>query len=172
MGLNERIALIKKIEEIRGSSVICFLTGMRPNVQSQIADDSVRVIYDHLLLLPARPVGKLDIYLVSNGGSGTVPWRLVPLFREFSASFNVLIPYRAYSAATLLALGADEIVMHPFAELGPIDPTVTNEFNPLADDGSGRRLGISVEDVKAYVTFIKTTVGITHEDELVKQLRF
>src|SRR4030095_8544102 len=60
--------------------------------------------------------------------------------------------------------------MHPFAELGPIDPTVTNEFNPLADDGTGRRLGISVEDVKAYVSFIKTTVGITHEDELIQAI--
>ncbi len=83
---------------------------------------SVRVMCDHLLRLPARPIEKLDIFLVSNGGSGTVPWRLVSLFREFSRSFSVLIPYRAYSAASLLALGADEIVMHPFGELGPIDP--------------------------------------------------
>jgi hypothetical protein len=93
----------------------------------------------------------------------------VSLFREFSESFNVLVPYRAYSAATLLALGADEIVMHPFGELGPIDPTVGNDFNPI-DPATGRRIGISVEDVKAYVKFIKTGVGITHEDELVKAI--
>jgi len=134
-----------------------------------MADDSVRVIFDHLLKLPSRPVPKLDIFLCSNGGSGTVPWRLVSLFREFAKSFAVLIPYRAYSAATLLALGADEIVMHPFGELGPIDPTVSNDFNPL-EQGTGRRLGISVEDVKAYVNFIKSGVGITHEDELVKAI--
>jgi ClpP class serine protease len=53
-----------------------------------------------------------------------VPWRLISLFREYAAKVAVLLPYRAYSAATLLALGADEIVMHPFAEMGPIDPTV------------------------------------------------
>ena len=122
MALKERIALIKKIEELRGSTVLCFLTSIRENVMSVIADDSVRVFFDHLLLLPSRPVPKLDLFLCSNGGSGTVPWRLVSLFREFAKSFNVLIPYRAYSAATLIALGADEIVMHPFAELGPIDP--------------------------------------------------
>jgi hypothetical protein len=167
MALHERIALIRKIEELRGSSVICFLTSLRQNVPSLIAEDSVRVFFDHLLLLPSRPVPKLDLFLCSNGGSGTVPWRLVSLFREYAKSFNVLIPYRSYSAATLIALGADEIVMHPFAELGPIDPTVSNEFNPT-DKPTGRRLGISVEDVKAYVTFIKTTVGITHEDELIK----
>jgi serine dehydrogenase proteinase len=170
MGLSERLALIKKIEELRDSKVICYLTTLRPNVVGSIADDAVRVIFDHLLLMPVRPVGKLDLFLCSNGGAGTVPWRLVPLFREFSESFNVLIPFRAYSAATLLALGADEIVAHPFAELGPIDPTVQNEFNPLSDDQSGRRLGIGVEDVRAYVSFIKSTVGITHEDELIKAI--
>src|SRR5260370_15372592 len=167
MGLGERVALIKRIEQIRGSVVMCFLTSLRQNVPSQIADDSVRVFFDHLLLLTSRPIPKLDLFLCSNGGSGTVPWRLVSLFREYAKSLNVLIPYRSYSAASLLALGADEIVMHPFAELGPIDPTVSNEFNPT-EQPSGRRLGISVEDVKAYVTFIKTTVGITHEDELIR----
>src|SRR6266851_9536046 len=126
-----------------------------------MSEDAVRVFCEQMLLLPQRPVKKLDIFLCSNGGSGTVPWRLVSLFREFAKSFSVLIPYRAYSAASLLALGADEIVMHPFAEMGPIDPTVSNEFNPT-EEGTGRRLGISVEDVKAYVTFIKSTVGITH----------
>jgi len=169
MGLQERAALIKRIEGIRGSSMICFLTSLRQNVAGIIADDSVRVFFDHLLLLPSRPVEKLDIFLCSNGGSGTVPWRLVSLFREFTKHFSVLIPYRAYSAASLIALGADEIVMHPFAELGPIDPTVSNEFNPR-EEGTGRLLGISVEDVKAYVDFVKTTVGIRHEDELVKAL--
>jgi hypothetical protein len=169
MGVQERSALIKRIEELRGSSVVCFLTSLRPNVPSAIADDSVRVFFDHLLLLPSRPVEKLDIFLCSNGGSGTVPWRLVSLFREFANRFTVLIPYRAYSAASLIALGADEIFMHPFAELGPIDPTVSNEFNPK-EEGTGRALGISVEDVKAYVNFVKTTVGITHEDELIKAL--
>ena len=91
------------------------------------------------------------------------------MFREYSKKFSVLIPYRAYSAASLLALGADEIVMHPFAELGPIDPTVSNDFNPV-DQSTQRRIGISVEDVSAYVSFIKEKVGITHEDELIKAI--
>jgi len=145
------------------------LTSLRVGVPAQIAEDQVRVFFDHLLLLPTRPVEKLDLFLVSNGGNGVVPWRLVSLFREFAASFNVIIPYRAYSAATLIAIGADQIVMGPFGEIGPIDPTVSNEFNPK-EEGTGRVLGISVEDVKAYVNFVKHTVGITHEDELVRAI--
>jgi hypothetical protein len=160
---------MKRVEELRGSSVICYLTSLRPNVAGVIAGDQVRVFFDHLLRLPARPIKKLDIFLVSNGGDSVVPWRLIALFREFAEHIAVLIPYRAYSAATLLALGADEIVMHPFAELGPIDPTVSNEFNPT--NQMGQRLGISVEDVKAYVNFIKSTVGIHHEDELIQAVQ-
>jgi hypothetical protein len=169
MGFSERIGLIKEIETLRQSKIICFLTSLRPNVQAQISEDAVRVFFDHLLLIPQRPVEKIDIFLCSNGGAGSVPWRLIALLREFAKEIGVLIPYRAYSAATLIALGADEIVMHPFGEMGPIDPTVSNEFNPV-DTITKRPLGISVEDVKAYINFIKSTVGIQHEDELVRTI--
>jgi hypothetical protein len=160
---------IREIERLRKSHVIAYLTTLRPNLVGLIADDAVRHFFDHIGTLPKRPVDRLDIFLVSNGGSGTVPWRLVSLLREYTKHLGVIIPYRAYSAATLLALGADEILMHPFAEIGPIDPTVSNDFNP-SDENTKQKIGISVEDVKAYVTFIKETVGITHEDELVQAI--
>lgn len=168
MGHAERIAVIQDIEQRRGSHVICYLTSLRQGVPGQMAEDAVREIFDHLLAIPERPIEKLDFFLCSNGGDGVIPWRLVPVFRHFARSLAVLVPYHAYSAATILALGANEIVMHPFGVLGPIDPTVTNEFNP--QDPPGRLVGISVEDVKAYVNFVKETVGIRHEDELVKML--
>jgi serine dehydrogenase proteinase len=165
----ERLKLIAEIEQLRNSKVICYLTSVRQNSVASMADDAVREMFDHLLLLPARPVPLLDIFLCSNGGHGTVPWRLVSLFREFADRLAVLVPYRAYSAATMLALGADEIIMGPFGEMGPIDPTVENAFNPI-DPNSKQRIGISVEDVKAYVSFVKDAVGIRHEDELVKTI--
>lgn len=163
-----RAALIRRIERMRGSSVICYLTSLRPGAGGFITDDSVRVFLDHLLRIK-RPVDRLDLFLVSNGGSGSAPWRLISLFREFARSFAVLLPYRAYSAATLLALGADEIVMHPFAEMGPIDPTVMNDYNPT-DSASGKRLGMSVEDVTAYVDFVRSTMGIKSGNGLTKAL--
>lgn len=164
-----RRPLIERIESMRGSKVICYLTSTRPNAQGAIGADAVREMVDHLLRLPQQPVERLDLFLMSNGGDGTVPWRLVPIFREYAKEFNVLIPFGAYSAATIMALGANEIVMHKFGAMGPIDPTVTNEFNPI-DTSTNRKLGISVEDVKAYISFIKETVGIRHEEELVKTI--
>ena len=46
--------------------------------------------------------------------------------------------------------------MGSLSELSPIDPTTGNQFNPIdpGAPGSGRRLGISVEDVRAYRKFV------------------
>jgi hypothetical protein len=144
MSFQKRITIIREIEKLRDSRVLCYLTSVRQGVQVQMAEDAVRIFFDHLLRLPKKPIKRLDIFLCSNGGSGTVPWRLVSLFREYAEHFGALLPYRAYSAATMLALGADEIVMHPFAEMGPIDPTVTNDYNPI-DPQTNQKIGISVE---------------------------
>jgi hypothetical protein len=69
----ERVKLIQEIERLRNSKVICYLTCIRQNSVAQMADDAVRQMFDHLLLLPSRPVRQLDVFLCSNGGSGTVP---------------------------------------------------------------------------------------------------
>ena len=42
--------------------------------------------------------------------------------KENSLKFNVAIPRKAKSAATLISLGANEIHMGTMSELGPIDP--------------------------------------------------
>ena len=55
MGLVERLNLIRDIERMRGSTVICYLTSLRPNIPAQMAEDAVRVFADHLLSLPSAP---------------------------------------------------------------------------------------------------------------------
>jgi hypothetical protein len=133
--------------------------------------DVIPVIYRHLEALPTPPdETKIDLLLSSNGGDGVVPWRLVTLIREFCAEFSILVPHRAFSAATLACLGADEVIMHPMGMLGPTDPTVANDFNPPNPTNPTMRLGISVEDVASYIALVKDDVGIRHEDELVKAL--
>jgi Serine dehydrogenase proteinase len=53
------------------------------------------------------------------------------LFREFAPEkLHFIIPRWAKCAATLLACSGDEILMTPPAELGPLDPQIT-EMNPL-----------------------------------------
>jgi hypothetical protein len=169
MPKDNRISLLKEIEKERSTCVITYITSTRANLEVPMAMDAVRKVYDHLEAV-ANPKKKLavDLFIHSNGGDGTVPWRLVTLIREYATKFSVLVPYKAFSAATLTALGADKIVMHQMGMLGPTDPTVINPFNPPDPNLPGQKLGISVEDVTAFISLIKEDAGIQHEDELVQ----
>jgi hypothetical protein len=165
----ERSAKIVALETLRNSRLVTLVTSVRPGLVASLADEQVRIVYDHLLRIrdDSERIPRLDLFIVSNGGDSTIPWRLISAFREFSDHIGVLVPYRAYSAATLTAIGADEIVMGPFGQLGPIDPTVQNDFNPL-DERTNQRIGISVEDVKSYLQFVKTTAEIKGEAEVMR----
>jgi hypothetical protein len=170
MPKTERLQIIEKLQEARNTNLISYVTSTRQGLEVPMAMDSVRRVYEHLKLLPTNngELANIDLFIYSNGGDGTVPWRLVTLIREYALKFSVLVPHRAFSAATLTALGADSIVMHPMGMLGPTDPTVTNPFNPANPANPSQRIGISVEDVTAYIALIKDDVGIRHEDELVQ----
>jgi len=169
-GKESRIKIIEELEKERGGShIISFITGTRTNLDFPIAMDTVRKFYDHLKAIKEKDSKpKIDLFIHSNGGDGVVPWKLVTLIREYAEEFKVLVPHRAFSAATLISLGADAIIMHPMGMLGPTDPTVTNPFNPQNPRNQNELLGISVEDVSAYVNLIKDDFGITHEDELIQ----
>ena len=56
-------------------------------------------------------VERLDVFLYSRGGAIDVPWRIATALRTAADEWNMLIPFRANSAATLLGLGADEIIL-------------------------------------------------------------
>jgi hypothetical protein len=165
-----RLAALQKLQTARGNvKVITYVTSTRPNSETQMAMDVIEPLYRHLQDIKSDGGTEgIDLFIHSNGGDGIVPWRLVTLIREFCETFTVLVPNRAFSAATLTALGADEVLMHPMGMLGPTDPTVTNPFNPPNPNAPGQLLGISVEDVASYIALVKDDVGIRHEDELIQ----
>jgi len=67
---------------------------------------------------------EVDILLHSPGGSPEATERIVELLRTSFKKIFFLIPHSAYSAATMLALSGDEIILHRNASLGPIDPQI------------------------------------------------
>jgi hypothetical protein len=171
MSRASRKQLVEKLQTARGGRlVISYITSTRQGFEIQIADDAFRVIYNHLEAGKELAKNGVDLFIHSNGGSGTAPWRIVSLIRQYCKEFTVLVPHHAFSAATLIALGADSILMHKMGCLGPIDPSVSNLFNPAHPMQPGQLAPISVEDVTAYFKLVKDDVGITHEDELVKAL--
>lgn len=170
MGLADRKKLIQAIEKKRGSKVITLVTSDRyasnpiQGIQASIAPDQVHQIIRHLRAISKESnCEKIDLFLHSRGGDTSTAWPLVNAIRNYCKSFSVLVPVIAYSAATLVSLGADEIVMCGIASLSPIDPTVANLFNPT-DENTKQPLGISVEDVTSFVSLAQDNpIGIKKE---------
>ena len=161
--------LIEKIEQKRQNKVIVYFTGDRPLFGAQIAEDAVRPLYDHLLNLEFEGDEKrIDLFLYSRGGDVSVPWRIVGMIREFCNEFNVLIPYRAQSAATLLSMGADNIIMGKKAELGPIDPTLVKA--EMGETAVPPQQIIPVEDVNSFLSFVKEKANINDQDAVANIL--
>lgn len=165
-----RQELIKKIEGLRESKVITYLTGDRQGApgapSARVAIDIIPVISKHLQTIGKTE--KIDLFLYSTGGDTMVPWRLVSMIREYCDQFSVIIPYKAHSAATMISLGADEIIMSDLSELSPIDPSTANVFNPQDLANPQNRIPISVEDVMAYFDLAKNKFGIKNDEDLAK----
>lgn len=161
----EKINLITQIEAKRNSRVITYITSDRPGpLNARIAGDIIPIISQQL-----RKIGKttnIDLFIFSQGGDTMVPWRLVSMIREYCDKFSVLIPYKAHSSATMISLGADEIVMTDLSEISPIDPSTANVFNPVDSQNPQSRIPISVEDVMAYFDLAKNKFGIKNDQDL------
>lgn len=165
-----RQALIEKIEEVRNSRVITYITGDRKPFRTQIGSDVVPVLKDCLQHL--NQPEKVSLFLYTRGGDMVAPLRIVKLIRSYTRNFEVIIPYRAHSAGSLLALGADKIVMGRLGELSPTDPSTTHPFNPSNSQGSQQQSKISVEDINSYFLLAQEKAKIKDEQmiEVYKQL--
>ena len=82
-------------------------------------EDLERVLYE---ALRRNGTGKETCVLLSSkGGSAAVARKIVHLLREYFTVYDVAIPFRAASAATLICLGARQIGMGSMSGIGPID---------------------------------------------------
>ncbi len=67
----------------------------------------------------------LDLFLHSPGGSAEAAEALMAYLRTRFDHIRAIVPISAMSAATMMALACDEIVMGAHSQLGPIDPQLT-----------------------------------------------
>jgi hypothetical protein len=68
---------------------------------------------------------ELDLVIHSPGGEADAVEQIAEYLRTQFDHIRVIVPIAAMSAATMLALSADEVVMGAHSQLGPIDPQVT-----------------------------------------------
>ena len=160
MTYENRKALLDQIENIRGGRrlVVFFnfdrkttplgVAGLTTQFHSEVKEALFRVLKE------TQADKGIDLCLYTRGGDTNSVWPIVSIIREFDPTFEVLVPYRCHSAGTLVALGAQRIHMTPLAELSPIDPSTGNQFNPVDPTNKQARLGIAVEDMQQYRSFV------------------
>lgn len=132
----KRQELIRKIEQITGRQLICYVGGLKTLVNR----DDVLFMVD--LLHNVTPEQDLDLLLHTPGGDMDAAEKLITMVRLVvgTATLRVVIPDFAKSAGTLMALGADLIVMSDSSEIGPIDPQI------VTDDGQGNHLVMAIQN--------------------------
>ena len=168
MGREERLNIIREIEQERESRVLTFITGDRKGLETRIATDSFPFCLEHLMKMGHQK--QIDLYLYSTGGITMAGFALVNLIREFCNIFNVIVPFKALSCATLIALGADNIYMTKIGQLSPIDPSVNHSLGPHTSipGQQAKLVPVNVEDVSSYFDLAKNELGLKDEESLVK----
>jgi len=170
MPYENRAILYSKIEAARNRPLMTYVTSVRPGAEAQIGADVIPAFTRQLLCMP-DDAKEVDLLVVSHGGDPTVAWRVVTFLRDRFDKVSVLLPFSAFSAATLLAMGADEIVMHAFGNLGPVDPQLRYRRRvpgPDGQPGDVEEVNFGSEDVRHFLEFLKSDVGISDQEPLAK----
>ncbi|MDR3067946.1 MAG: ATP-dependent Clp protease proteolytic subunit [Cellulomonas sp.] len=108
----DRQALIRRYEELTGARLIVMV--------DQIFSHSTTLLEE--LLTGADPEQPLHLMLSSPGGDGEVAVRLVRAMQARCSRLVIAVPDMAKSAATIMCMGANEILMTAASDLGPVDP--------------------------------------------------
>ena len=161
MSEDSRRNIIREIENLRGSRVVTYVMTNRPNIRSDMDSTDIIRFREHLDDICTN-CKKLDLFLYSYGGELETAWELVNLFREYEMDFSVLVPYHCRSSATLVAMGAREIVMGKMGTLGPIDPTIR------LSGGHLEGMEISLADMDTYEDFLREEYQIIRPEEKIK----
>lgn len=120
-------AIIKEIENALDKRVIAYFSSEVGNDAASMINDEDVFIIENLLSIPSDKRG-LVLILHSNGGYALSAERIIDVCRNYcvrrndGSGFIVIVPKKAKSAATIVALGADKVYLKDTAELGPVDP--------------------------------------------------
>jgi hypothetical protein len=132
-------AIVAEITLLLGGTLITYWN----NPKGAICHNDVVALYEIL-----EKIGKqetLYVFVKSDGGNGQAALRMVNLLRQYCDHLVVLVPLVCASAATMIALGANEIQMGPIAYLTPVDTSLTHVLSPV--DRDNERVSVSLDEL-------------------------
>ncbi len=99
------------------------------------------------------------LVLVTNGGDANIAYRIARCLQRSYERFHLFVPGWCKSAGTLIAIGADEIVMTEQGQLGPIDVQISKP-DELFENTSG------LDTIQA-MNFLKDRAFTSFEDSFI-----
>lgn len=151
MSTQELLGELQQSENELAMSLINGRKNPRDLFGTQIAHDIIPIFYR--IFRESRDKKTLRLVLRSHGGVLETPLIIVNLIREFFEEFVIYVPEVAHSAATLISLGADNIIMTPIGSFSPVDPQVNVTNLKEGDDQT--RVSFSVEDIAGYYKLLE-----------------
>ena len=113
---------ISSIEKITNRQLLVYEANLWSN-RSGLGEEDIQPFGDLLVRLSSKQ--NFDLLLQSPGGDIDAAEKIVYMCREIGGEFRVIIPEYAKSAATLIALASDQVIMGLASEIGPIDAQLT-----------------------------------------------
>jgi len=133
--LSQAEALLTEIEEKLKATLLCFIC--HKSITHQVAYRLNKIIRKC-----PKEIERLAVLIDSGGGDIDATAKVVKLLRSHCKKYIAIIPFFAKSAATLLPLNAEEIIMCKSAELGPVDPQVQDPVTKLFVPASSIKLAL------------------------------
>lgn len=136
---NKTQDIIAKITAQLGGTLITYWN----NPGGSVCHNDVVALYEILEKLGRQET--LYLFIKSSGGNGQASLRLVNLLRQYCNRLVALVPLECASAATMIAIGANEILMGPMAYLTAVDTSLTHALSPLDRDND--RVSVSLDEL-------------------------
>jgi Serine dehydrogenase proteinase len=102
------------------------------------------------------------LFIKSDGGSGQVSLRMVNLLRQHCKRLVALVPLECASAATMITLGANEILMGPTAFLTAVDTSLNHALSPVDRDND--RVSVSLNELNRVIRLWRAEQGDSTEN--------
>lgn len=138
-------------------------------IAGQIDENIWDQVYSWKLeLRAAGRTGPVDILIHSPGGVLTPCYMVARFLAHCMSSWTALVPRLAASGATLITLGAHDIIMSHGAQLGPLDPQVISK-RPQKFFTSERQSPLEALELVSYVRELTFSSMDTSMHELLRQ---
>lgn len=138
--------IITNIEKYLGAPL---LTYFNSGAGSVCGNDAIS-INDHL---KGKHFEKLYLYIKSDGGSGIASLKIVSILRNHCDELIALVPANCASAATMMALGANKILMGPLGYLTSVDTSLRHELSPVTNTND--QANVSMDELSRVVKLWK-----------------